>query len=121
MILDGSSQVRQFLVVHELEFAMKQKSNPEDCSVSFGTPWFNNQNKSYNLKVNNNSILFIREFKFGNQSRNINVYLLDFVCILMPGFHGMFYTDIFIARKENIPWKLKNLCGICSTFAFHKQ
>ena len=40
---------------------------------------------------------------------------------LKPGFHGMFSTYVFTEHKENIPWKLKNLCGICSTSAFHKQ
>ena len=33
---------------------------------------------------------------------------------IKPGFHGMFSTYVFTAHKENIPWKLKNLCGICS-------
>ena len=33
---------------------------------------------------------------------------------IKPGFHGMFSTYVFTAHKENIPWKLKNLCGIRS-------
>ena len=33
---------------------------------------------------------------------------------IKPGFHGMFSTYVFTAHKENVPWKLKNLCGICS-------
>ena len=40
---------------------------------------------------------------------------------LKAGFHGLFSTYVFTVDKENIPWKLKNLCGICSTCAFHKQ
>ena len=33
---------------------------------------------------------------------------------IKPGFHVMFSIYVFTAHKENIPWKLKNLCGICS-------